>query len=224
MFLDTVNHILTLYLVFPAVLFIGLYFTLKLNFFQFSKLKKSFTFINDQGKGVTGTISRFAGIAMFLYTTLFATAFFSRATNPLITTSFKEDLKNLYQNRASFWFPDFSRAILDPSGNKIGDLKETVQFLKLHELPPKIKYLRENNFSEELPDIKRFETVIKYKREVILYKQDPKADPCLKDINIPFRFNIHRLIAKASDTLPSTSALIKKQTASKKGIYQRCLI
>ncbi len=66
MFLDTVNHILTLYLVFPAVLFIGLYFTLKLNFFQFTQLKKSFTCIRDQGKGDTGTISRFGAISAVL--------------------------------------------------------------------------------------------------------------------------------------------------------------
>ncbi len=180
------------------------------------QLKSTRVAVQEKHGAAFGAIA--AGIAMFLYTTLFAMAFFSRATNPLITTSFpviltivllyilkdrvKEGLKNLYQNRASFWFPDFSTDILDPSGNKIGDLKETVQFLKSHELPPKIKYLRENNFSEELPDIKRFETVIKYKREVILYKQDPKADPRLKDLNILFRFNIHHLIAKASDTLP----------------------
>jgi hypothetical protein len=159
-----------------------------------------------------------AGIAMFLYTTLFAITFLSHTSNPFLTTSFpviltivllyilkdrvKEGLKSLYQNRAGHFFPDYRTDILDPSGNKIGVLKETLEFLKREQLPEEIINIRERDFHQELKDIKRFETVIKYKREVILLAPDKKSDPRLKDINILFRFNVHHLIEKASDTLP----------------------
>lgn len=65
-FLETLNEKLTFYLVFPAIVILGLYLTIKLRGFQISKLKLSFFNLVKQQKNSQGNISHFEAISTVL--------------------------------------------------------------------------------------------------------------------------------------------------------------
>ena len=60
------NHLFTLFIVFPAVIVIGLYLTLKLRFVQLTHLKKSFLCFTEKNANSAGNISRFPAICSVL--------------------------------------------------------------------------------------------------------------------------------------------------------------
>lgn len=64
--LETINATLTCYLVFPSIVFLGLYLTIKLKGFQILKLKLSFSNLLKQQKSSQGNISHFEAISTVL--------------------------------------------------------------------------------------------------------------------------------------------------------------
>jgi AGCS family alanine or glycine:cation symporter len=64
--LESFNHGFTLFVVFPAIILLGLYFTLKLRFVQVSQMNKSFSCLTQKGEGNDGSISRFGAISAVL--------------------------------------------------------------------------------------------------------------------------------------------------------------
>lgn len=60
------NHLFTLFVVFPAVIVIGFYLTLKLRFVQLTHLKKSFLCFTKKNADSVGNISRFRAVCSVL--------------------------------------------------------------------------------------------------------------------------------------------------------------
>ncbi len=158
-----------------------------------------------------------AGIAMFVYMTLFAIALLSWANPPFVFTSFpiiliavvlyilkdrlKEGLKVIYKHKAFRWFPDYSTKIETPKGELLGEIKEYFSFINEKDVPKNILEMRASEFHEELPTLKRHESIIEYRREVQLYYHPHKMDSRRNSLVTLFRFNVHRFIQKANDSL-----------------------
>lgn len=66
MFLESFNYYFTLLVVFPAIIGLGLYFTIKLKCIQITKIKESFLSLVQKTEGGEGNISRFGAIASVL--------------------------------------------------------------------------------------------------------------------------------------------------------------
>lgn len=64
--LESFNQNFTLFAIFPAVIGVGLYLTLKLRFVQVSQLKKSFQVLTSPSTATEGNISRFAALSTVL--------------------------------------------------------------------------------------------------------------------------------------------------------------
>ncbi|WP_242678248.1 MULTISPECIES: amino acid carrier protein [unclassified Neochlamydia] len=64
--LERTNQIFTLYVVFPFIILLGLYFTIKLRGFQIARLKNSFGYLLKQQKNAQGNISYFEAISTVL--------------------------------------------------------------------------------------------------------------------------------------------------------------
>jgi len=64
--LQSFNHNFTLFVIFPAIIGIGFYLTLKLRFVQISKLKQSFECMTKKNPENNGSISRFGAISAVL--------------------------------------------------------------------------------------------------------------------------------------------------------------
>lgn len=60
------NHLFTLFIVFPVVIFIGFYLTLKLRFVQLTHLRKSFLCFTKNSEKSVGNISRFRAVCSVL--------------------------------------------------------------------------------------------------------------------------------------------------------------
>lgn len=60
------SHLFTLYIIFPFVLFLGIYLTFKLNFIQLRKLNLSLKFLIKKEEAVTGGITQYQAIAAVL--------------------------------------------------------------------------------------------------------------------------------------------------------------
>lgn len=60
------NETFTLFCVFPAIILLGIYLTIKLNFVQISKLKMSFSHLLKKEEGSQGNISHFQAISAVL--------------------------------------------------------------------------------------------------------------------------------------------------------------
>jgi AGCS family alanine or glycine:cation symporter len=65
-FLELFNYYFTLCVVFPAIIGLGLYLTIKLKFIQITKIKESFLSLVQKTEGSEGNISRFGAIASVL--------------------------------------------------------------------------------------------------------------------------------------------------------------
>lgn len=64
--LEAFNHYFTLLIVFPAIIGLGLYLSLRLRFVQIFKLKSSFASLTNKNKGREGNISRFEALSTVL--------------------------------------------------------------------------------------------------------------------------------------------------------------
>lgn len=65
-FLSHYNHLFTLYFVFPAVILIGFYLSVRLRFVQLTSLKKSFLSFTKNNSSSNGNISRFRAVCSVL--------------------------------------------------------------------------------------------------------------------------------------------------------------
>lgn len=61
-----INESLTLFIVFPAIIFLGIYLTIQLRFVQITKLKMSFSCLLKKDEGGKGNISHYQAIAAVL--------------------------------------------------------------------------------------------------------------------------------------------------------------
>src|SRR6267154_2616860 len=64
--LESFNQSFTLFVIFPAILFVGIYLTLKLRFVQISQLKKRFGCLIHRNVDGKGSISRFGALSTVL--------------------------------------------------------------------------------------------------------------------------------------------------------------
>jgi hypothetical protein len=151
-----------------------------------------------------------AGIAMLVYMTIF-----SWKVSSFVITSFpvilfivflyilkdriKEGLKKVYSDQAYRWFPDYSTKITSPKGYNVGKINESFSFIQADQLPEGFLNLRNNDFNEELQAIHRQESIIQFKREVILYSDTKTVGDRRRELTTIFRFNVHHLMLKASD-------------------------
>jgi hypothetical protein len=153
-----------------------------------------------------------AGIAMLIYLILFAwkSEQFVIHSTPFILLGvilyilkdrLKEGLKQLYYKQAFRWFPDYSTEIESHTGVIIGIVKENFSFVSEEEVPSSILEMRNRDFHRELQVVKRQETIIHYKREVILQQQPYLTQRRRKELTILFRLNIHQFLQKAHNPL-----------------------
>lgn len=151
-----------------------------------------------------------AGIAMMVYMVLLV-----RGSSAFLINSFpfvalavglyilkdriKEGFKSLYYKQAHRWFPDYATEIRSSTGFKVGTIKENFAFIDQKELPPGFLKIRNHHFHEELQALHRHETIIHYKREVILNSPRHFNQGRRREITTFFRLNIHRFLEKASN-------------------------
>lgn len=159
-----------------------------------------------------------AGIAMSFYVVLFAwrsPSFVINSTSLIVLAvilyilkdRIKEGLKTLFYKQAFRWFPDYSSEIKNQKGRTIGRLNETFSFIDETQVPPEFLKVRDHEFREELPELKRQETILHYKREVILYQPPKKIRGRRTAITTFFRFNIHRFLQKANNPMQDNLVL-----------------
>lgn len=173
-------------------------------------LKSNRFSIQEKHAPLLGAIT--AGIAMFIYMLLFAwnSNLLVINSSPFIMLAvifyvlkdrIKEGLKSIYYREAFRWFPDYSTEIKDRKGRILGKLNESFTFLSEDLLPKEISTIRNSEFHEELPDLRRVEHIIQYKREVILYQQTANLEKRRRELTTVFRFNTHQFLEKASNPL-----------------------
>lgn len=177
---------------------------------------KSYRFsLEEKHRNILGATA--AGIAMLVYMILFAWKSSDFVINSFPFIAFavvfyilkdrlKEGLKQLYYKQAFRWFPDYSTEIRNSQKVKVGRLTENFAFIDSTQLPPGFLYLRNHHFHEELQALQRHETIIQYKREVVLPSY-PEAGRRRRELTAIFRLNIYRFLQKASDAFEPRLAL-----------------
>lgn len=161
-----------------------------------------------------------AGVAMMAYMLLFAwkSPSFILNSSPFIFLAvilyvlkdrIKEGLKNYYARHAIHWFPDYSTEIKNRRGRTIGKINESFLFEDETKIPKEILDIRNTVFHDELPALKRYETIMHYKREVLLYDRPSAFDKRRRELTTIFRFNIFRFLQKASNPMQPNLILDK---------------
>ncbi|MEC7838671.1 MAG: hypothetical protein VX777_01375 [Chlamydiota bacterium] len=152
-----------------------------------------------------------AGIAMLVYFVLFiwqGTVFLINSEPFVLTTvvlyilkdRLKESLKTISYRVAFRWFSDFTTKIKSPDETRfLGKLKESFSFLSPEQLPKEIIETRNKEFHNILEDFQRPERVMYYKKNIQLKKRSRISKSRRYDLNMIFRFNIHRFIRKADN-------------------------
>lgn len=166
--------------------------------------------IDQKYRNLIGGIA--AAVAMLVYILLFIWqgAVFVINSEPFILFTviiyvlkdrLKDELKTLSFNQAFKWFSDYKTEIIAPSGRfVVGELKESFSFIDESNVPKAITEMRSREFHTYLETIKRPERVIYYKKGVAIFRSlSHKPLPRLHALNIIFRYDIHRFLAKASD-------------------------
>ncbi len=153
-----------------------------------------------------------AGIAMLVYMVLFvwhasglvvtsAPFVMSAVLLYILKDRIKEGLRNLYQRRMHKVFSDFKTSIFNPMGEKIGQLAESFSFISLKKLPEEIYKIRYEDLADQIEAFRPSETVMQYKREVLIYQQKNHLDKRKMEMNTIFRYNIQHFLEKANDAL-----------------------
>ncbi|MCB1136628.1 MAG: hypothetical protein KDK78_10195 [Chlamydiia bacterium] len=154
-----------------------------------------------------------AGVAMFFYLLLFAwqgNVFVINSMPFIILTTFiyvlkdrmKDILKSFSAKMATEFYPDFSTSIRTPKGDsQIGSLTESFAFMRESELPDEVRRTRLLGTTREVPEAKRLQNIIYYRRRVKLNTQRLVAGKRRFELNDIFRFNISRFLRKASDPI-----------------------
>lgn len=189
-----------------------------LNRFVLESLTLNSTRISIEEKHVHILGALAAGIAMMIYMVLL-----TKGSTALLINSFpfvalavalyilkdriKEGFKTLYYKQAHRWFPDYATKIYGFKRYKVGTLKENFAFITSKELPPGFHKIRTHQFHEELQMLHRHETIIQYKRELILNTPKVLNHGRRYEMTIIFRFNIHRFLEKASNAFQKSLSL-----------------
>lgn len=166
--------------------------------------------IEEKHSDIVGALA--AGVAMLVYMVLFAWNISVLVINSipfiLLVVGFyvlkdrlKEMVKRTYSRQASRWLPDYATEIQSPKGYQIGLLKENLAFIDLEDIPKPILDMRNRDFHEELQTMQRAETVIQYKREVILNPPVSHVEDRRRELTILFRLNIDYFLRKANNAL-----------------------
>jgi hypothetical protein len=110
----------------------------------------------------------------------------------------KEELKNLSFRQVFRWFPDYTTDILVPAGDvRIGKMHDSFGFIKENQVPNDIWIQRNKGFQNYLDMIKLPEQVIYYKKQIDVHTNHKATR--LHALNIIFRFDLHKFMAKASN-------------------------
>lgn len=161
-----------------------------------------------------------AGAAMLIYMVLFALTWktsFVINSIPFVLTAvlfyilkdqIKEGIKTYYKQKAIEWFSDYKTKIYTTEDFPLGQLKENFSFVDPNKLPDEIDKIRNSGFHNHLETLHRHETIILYKREIDLY--EGASDYPLNELNIIFRYNIHRYLEKASNPIQYRAVLDEK--------------
>lgn len=176
------------------------------------KLQNTRVEIKEKYGNLIGVIA--AAVAMFVYMVLFvwkATTYVINSAPFVLFAVFfyvlkdrvKEGMKIMYNRHINRWFPDFRTQIISPSDETIGRLSESFSFIPKRKLPKGFYDLRMQSAADALELNQPKESIIQYKKEIILKKQKG----ALKELNTIFRYNIHRFLEKASDPLQPTLEL-----------------
>jgi len=164
--------------------------------------------LQDKQGDILGALA--AGVAMFAYTLLFVWKISNFVINSfpfvflavvfyILKDRLKEWLKRIYFREAYRWFPDYSTNIIHDKKEIMGLLKENFAFIEPHQLPPHFLKLRQTCFHEELESLHRHETIIQYKRELILQRHGPFRVKRRQGLTTIFRLNIYQFLRKASN-------------------------
>lgn len=159
-----------------------------------------------------------AGLAMLVYMVLFVWKISSFVINSfpfvalvvffyILKDRIKEGFKIFYSKQAHRWFPDYSTEITSFKGFKVGRLTESFTFIDAKQLPPGFLKIRNHHFHEELQALHRHETIIQYKREMILNPPLNYSEERRREITTIFRLNIHRFLQKASNAFQANLKL-----------------
>lgn len=160
-----------------------------------------------------GSIS--AGVAMLIYIIFFiwlGSVFIINSSPFLLLTviiyilkdRIKEGLKTLSYQHAFKWFSDYTTEIQTPDLKQtLGLLKESFSFIDVNRIPKEIRQKRNKEFHLILEEYQRPESVLYYKKTLLIKKPPIGQEGRRHGLNIIFRFNIHRFLLKASDPYES---------------------
>lgn len=178
--------------------------------------------LEEKHQHILGAIA--AGIAMFVYMILFIwkSPDFGFNSFPFVVLAvflyilkdrIKEGFKSFYYQKAPYWFPDYSTEIQSHKGFKIGTLKENFSFIQPSQLPQEFSKIRNTYFHEEFKSLQRHESIIHYKKEMILRRPPKHQEERRRELMTIFRFNIHRFLQNASNPFESYLRLDSKTRA-----------
>lgn len=173
---------------------------LLLNYFRFS--------LEEKYRHILGAAA--AAIAMLVYMTLLVWNMSSFVINsfPFVALAvflyvlkdrIKEGFKIFYAKKAHRWFADYSTEITNSKNFKVGRLKESFSFIDREQLPQEVLKIRTHDFNEELQAFLRHESIIYYKRELVLNSSLNFQEERRREVTTIFRFNIHQFLQKASN-------------------------
>jgi hypothetical protein len=128
----------------------------------------------------------------------------------------KEWMRILSYQNVSRWFPDYTTVIFSPDKKyQLGTVKESFSFIEEPQLSEELRNLRNAEFHSVLETVRRPESVLYYKRGVLLNISPKTAMSRRSSLNIIFRYNIDRFLRKASEPFeevltidPSTNQLV----------------
>jgi hypothetical protein len=152
-----------------------------------------------------------AGIAMLVYILFFiwlGSVFIINSQPFLLLTvivyilkdRIKDEIKSFSFKHAFKWFSDYTTEIRSPNlKQKLGVIRESFSFLDEAALAEEILHKRTKEFHTVLEEVQRPESVLCYKRTVLIEKPTKGREGRRHGLNIIFRFNIHRFLLKASD-------------------------
>lgn len=126
----------------------------------------------------------------------------------VIKDRIKEQVKSLFAQQASRWFPDFDIDIqAEDEGVTVGRLTEFCTFLPGRKVPRWVHKLRNKDFHTELERAKRQEKYFYYRRQITLYPDQLSRRMRHFHLNNVLRFNVSDFTRKASSAYQTTAQL-----------------
>lgn len=154
-----------------------------------------------------------AGIAMLIYLVFFVTLGNVFVINSLpfviltigiyvLKDRIKEWMRILSYKQVSRWFPDYTTDIFSPENHeKLGTIRESFSFIDEPRLSEELRKLRKAEFHSVLETVQRPESVLFYKRDVLLNGVKKSKLARRSGLNVIFRYNIQAFLKMASEPL-----------------------